>query len=122
MSPIQTNNICSSNISPIPIDHQPCVNSLKHTIVQAPNFVALLCVVSDPNNPSDCDYDPNDNFPLNDDYKQSFEPLSKLIFISEHEFDSDSEIQSELDSASESEYEGHHHENKTIKFQDNIPK
>ena len=71
-----------------------------------------MCVVFDPNKPSNCDYDPNSKFPLNDNYNPSFEPLSKLISISESEFDSDSDIQSELDSDSESEYEYHHNKNK----------
>ena len=97
MSPIQTNNNCSTIIPPIFTDHQICINSLEHSIIQAPGFVAPSCVVSDPNNPSDCDYDPNDKFSLNDDYKQSFEPLSKLISISESEFDSEPDIHSELD-------------------------
>ena len=81
VSPIQTNNNCSTIISHIFTDHQPCINSLEHSIIQAPAFIAPLCVGSDLNNPSDCDYNPNDKFSLNDDYKQSFEPLSKLISI-----------------------------------------
>ena len=37
MPQIQTNNVCSINISPNLIDHRPCINSLKHSIVQVLN-------------------------------------------------------------------------------------